>query len=114
MTVDEAIAAVKLAASGRTRFEGDEPWRDEILVAEIERLNQGWHEADIQILKTGLDRANLRSLNTELVEALSDTLRMLEACHRQLGMYTKDNKRTEKARAVLAKAADASAKEEKP
>jgi hypothetical protein len=73
MTADEAIAAVKLAASGRTRFEGDEPWRDEILVAEIERL-QGIESDYLRRHKDACDRyedvIRLRSLNAEMVEAL--------------------------------------------
>jgi hypothetical protein len=38
MTPDEAIAIVKSKANGRTRYEGQEPFLDEVLVAEIERL----------------------------------------------------------------------------
>ena len=38
MTVDEAIKDVESKARGRTRFVGMEPYRDEILVAEIYRL----------------------------------------------------------------------------
>lgn len=40
MTADEAIAIVRNKASGRTRFEGQEPYLDEVLVAEIERLRK--------------------------------------------------------------------------
>lgn len=36
--IDEAIAEVKRKAEGRTRYEGQPPYRDEVLVAEIERL----------------------------------------------------------------------------
>jgi hypothetical protein len=38
MTPDEAIAIVKSKAAGRTRSEGQEPFLDEVLVKEIERL----------------------------------------------------------------------------
>ena len=37
-TVEEAIALVKSKANGRTRYEGQEPFVDELLVGEIERL----------------------------------------------------------------------------
>lgn len=38
MTADEAIAIVKGHLRGRTRFMGQEPFADEVLVEEIERL----------------------------------------------------------------------------
>jgi len=38
----------------------------------------------------------------ELVVTQRETLRMLEAAHRQLGMWTDDNKRIQRARAALA------------
>jgi hypothetical protein len=38
MTVDEIIKQVNIKSSGRTRYEGKEPYWDEVLVAEIERL----------------------------------------------------------------------------
>ena len=38
MTVDEAIALVHSKAQGRTRYAGQEPYIDEVLVREIERL----------------------------------------------------------------------------
>jgi len=37
-TIDDAIALVNTKANGRTRYEGQEPFVDELLVAEIERL----------------------------------------------------------------------------
>jgi len=37
-TADDAIALVNTKANGRTRYEGQEPFVDELLVAEIERL----------------------------------------------------------------------------
>ena len=40
MTPDEAIAIVKQKANGRTRYEGQDPFLDEVLVAEIERLRE--------------------------------------------------------------------------
>lgn len=38
MTADEAIQLVKSKAAGRTRFDGQESFLDEVLVAEIEWL----------------------------------------------------------------------------
>ncbi len=38
MTINELIANIKIRASGRTRYEGQKPRVDEMLVAEIERL----------------------------------------------------------------------------
>lgn len=38
MTVDEAIATVRSRSMGRTRYAGQSPFIDEILVAEVERL----------------------------------------------------------------------------
>ncbi len=38
MTADEAIAIVKTKSSGRTRYEGQPDYLDEVLVTEIERL----------------------------------------------------------------------------
>ncbi len=40
MTPAEAIALVRSKASGRTRYEGQRPFLDEVLVAEIEQLTQ--------------------------------------------------------------------------
>lgn len=40
MNADEAIRIVKSKAEGRTRYEGQEPFLDEVLVAEIERLRE--------------------------------------------------------------------------
>jgi hypothetical protein len=41
MDIDEAISVVNAKARGRTRFEGQKPFIDEVLVAEIERLRKG-------------------------------------------------------------------------
>lgn len=49
MNVDEAIAIVKSKAKCRTRYEGQEPRLDEVLVEEIERL---WAES--HVMKTAL------------------------------------------------------------
>lgn len=38
MNIDKAIADVRSKANGRTRYEGQEPRIDEVLVAEIDRL----------------------------------------------------------------------------
>ena len=59
MTVDEAITIINSKAAGRTRYAGQEPYLDEVLVAEIERLRaqllnwvplpqdmSGWGEPD--------------------------------------------------------------------
>jgi len=40
MTIDEIIKQVGIKASGRTRYPGQEPFWDEVLVAEIERLRK--------------------------------------------------------------------------
>jgi len=40
VTIDEAIATVREMANGRTRYYGQEPFLDEVLVAEIERLRK--------------------------------------------------------------------------
>lgn len=40
MLVDKIIATINTKASGRTRYEGQEPFWDEVLVAEIERLRK--------------------------------------------------------------------------
>ena len=39
----------------------------------------------------------------ELAETQRETLRMLEAAHRQLGMWTDSNKRIQRAKAALAR-----------
>jgi hypothetical protein len=44
MTVDEIILAVKVKGAGRTRHTGMEPFWDEVLVEEIERLRQAIRE----------------------------------------------------------------------
>jgi hypothetical protein len=44
----------------------------------------------------------------ELIETQRETLRMLEAAHRQLGMWTGDNKRILRAKAALARIGGAS------
>lgn len=54
MTADEAIAIVNIKASGRTRYEGQQAFIDEVLVAEI---------------------GNLRAKNARLREALSPLAR---------------------------------------
>lgn len=38
MTVDEALSIVASKASGRTRYEGQEPYLDEVLATEVVRL----------------------------------------------------------------------------
>lgn len=40
MDANEAIRIVKSKSRGRTRYEGQEPFLDEVLVAEIERLTR--------------------------------------------------------------------------
>ncbi len=40
MTPDEAVKIVKSKANGRTRYEGQVPFLDEVLVGEIERLRE--------------------------------------------------------------------------
>ena len=50
-----------------------------------------------------VEQENLRARIAELEKALKDTLRMLEAAYRQLGMWSKDNPRIRNASAVLTK-----------
>ncbi len=38
MTVDEALDIVASKAAGRTRYEGADPWVDEVLAVEVRRL----------------------------------------------------------------------------
>lgn len=38
MTPDQALAIVASKAAGRTRYEGQEPYLDEVLAAEVRRL----------------------------------------------------------------------------
>jgi hypothetical protein len=40
MTVDEIIKQINIKSSGRTRWKGQEPFWDEMLVVEIERLRK--------------------------------------------------------------------------
>lgn len=61
--------------------------------------------SDDDFLKvTAVDHANARLIAAapELLAGLSDTLRMLEAAHRQLGMHSADNPRIVKAKAACA------------
>lgn len=48
-------------------------------------------------------RANLIAAAPELLESLKVTVRMLEAAHRELGMYTAHDKRITAAQAAIAK-----------
>jgi hypothetical protein len=47
MTVDEIIKQINIKSSGRTRWDGQEPFWDEVLVAEIGRLRGllSWYAA---------------------------------------------------------------------
>ena len=58
-----------------------------------------WSAAEISRLEAR--ESELEAENGRLRDALADTLRMLEAAHRQLGMWSKDNPRIVKARAAL-------------
>lgn len=40
MTPDEALSIVDTKAAGRTRFDGMEPYADEVLAAEVRRLRE--------------------------------------------------------------------------
>jgi hypothetical protein len=40
MTLDEILADVEKRRMGRTRYEGQEPYRDEVMADEIERLRK--------------------------------------------------------------------------
>ncbi len=44
-----------------------------------------------------------RAAVAELIETQRETLRMLEAAHRQLGMWTDDNPRIQRAKSALAR-----------
>lgn len=52
-----AIARVNERASGRTRYEGQTPFDDELLVAEIERLRSELRAARQAIVALRLERA---------------------------------------------------------
>ena len=54
MTPDEAIAIVNCKANGRTRYEGQEPYLDEVLAAEIIRLQKLLNERDAFIVNNDL------------------------------------------------------------
>lgn len=49
------------------------------------------------------DLLSVSAAVAELIETQRDTLRMLEAANRQLGMYTHRNKRIQRARDALAR-----------
>jgi hypothetical protein len=105
MTADEAIAAVKSAAVGRTRYEGQPARIDEILVAEIERLREAAkHERDIgaeAVLLQARSMANveLSEENDRLIEALRDAYVLIDndlvgpwIARHQLDWLTANNK----------------------
>jgi len=49
MTPDEAISIVKSKARCRTRYEGQEPFLDEVLVGEIERLTRDLEGVSVSV-----------------------------------------------------------------
>jgi hypothetical protein len=78
-----------------------------MITAEIERLNARVAELNTSYAHIFRENELLRAQHEALMalpDALRNTLRMLEAAHRQLGMYTKDNPRIVKARAALIEA----------
>ena len=62
MTADEAIAIVKTKSAGRTRYEGQPDYLDEVLVMEIERLRIG-----LRLARQDMKEA-IRHINSELGE----------------------------------------------
>ena len=68
-------------------------------------LGEDWYGSDIACNEeTKQANARLIAAAPELLEALKVTVRMLEAAHRELGMYTAHDKRINAARAAIAKA----------
>lgn len=53
MTPNEAIRIVKRKTQGHTRYEGQEPFLDEVLVEEIERLRAENQRLEAQALADG-------------------------------------------------------------
>ena len=51
MTADDAIKIVDIKASGRTRYHGQEPFLDEVLVEEIKSLRKKLKVEQKKILK---------------------------------------------------------------
>lgn len=47
--IDEIIQDIESKARGRTRYEGQEPYRDEVLVAEIKRLRELCDKAAVSL-----------------------------------------------------------------
>jgi hypothetical protein len=58
MTPKEAVAIVKSKANGRTRYEGQKPFLDEVLVAEIERL-----EKEIESLRHNIESGSIEYIS---------------------------------------------------
>jgi hypothetical protein len=93
----EAIARVRLAAA-RLKAE---------TIPAMITVGHGRFHAGVKVstVQGAIDRMAARlETRSEISEALKDTLRMLEAAYRQLGMWSKDNPRIMKARAALAAA----------
>ena len=63
----------------------------------VGKVEEEWYE-------TATDLREARATVAELIETQSETLRMLEAAHRTLGMWTDENPRILRARAALANA----------
>jgi len=70
----------------------------------VAQLSSEPHEADDIPFHEAEANARLIAAAPDLLAALQDTLRMLEAAHRELGMFTAHNKRIIAARAAIAKA----------
>lgn len=76
MNADEAIKTVNSWANGRTRYEGQRPFIDEVLVTEIERLRAECGEYETT-LHAAEDRVK------KLQEQLASGLNMLNKLKRQ-------------------------------
>jgi len=67
MRVDEVIAEVRARAAGRTRYAGQEPRYDELLVAEIERLRDGLRQLQLECLGGQLSSSSQQAVVRRLI-----------------------------------------------
>lgn len=82
MTPEEAIGIVRCKANLRTRYEGQEAFLDEVLVAEIERLQNALN-ADSQAFQIECQKAEIERLERVISEYQFSELGLssqLEAC----------------------------------
>jgi hypothetical protein len=71
MTPDEAIAIVKSKANGRTRYEGQKPFLDEVLVAEIERLRAQANHPSVSV-ECKTSGGGIDAIRDGMVHAMND------------------------------------------